>query len=179
MAGYTDWIIAQEERVSIGKDRRRKLEALGMIWKKERKKIRSVHWDKMYEKLKKFYLKNGHCIVPVKDKELREWVQNLRTWNKKLTPKQREKLRAINFDFDWKRNDYNKLRWEKRYEELRNFKKRFGHCNVSKHTGDYVSLGIWVRDQRIRKGKLSAEQIKKLDRVGFPWIVATGRKFKI
>jgi len=169
------WLRAQEERASLSKDRSKKLKALGMIWEKERKKSRSAHWDKMYQELKKFYIKNGHCVVPVKNRELRGWIQNLKAWNKSLAPEQRKKLRAIEFSFDWNRNDYIKLRWEKRYEELKNFKKKFGHCNVSKHTGDYTSLGIWIRDQRKRKTKLSPEKTEKLNRIGFPW-VAAGRK---
>jgi hypothetical protein len=135
------WLVAQEERVSISKDRRKKLGALGMIWKRERKESRREHWNKMYRELKKFSIKNGHCVVPIKNRELRRWIKNLKEWNKTLTLEQRKKMLAINFDFNWRRNDYTLLRWKNRYEELKSFKKKFGHCDVSKHTGDYIYCG--------------------------------------
>jgi len=61
-----------------------------MIWRKDREKKKDGHWNKMYDKLKKFHLENDHFVVPVKNKVLRLWVQNLRVWNKTITDEQRK-----------------------------------------------------------------------------------------
>ena len=160
------WLTAIEERVSIPKERRRKLEALGMVWKKERKKTRELHWNEMYQKLKKFYQQNDHLIVPIKNKELYNWVKNLREWGKTLTKEQRKKLKELNFDFDWKREDYFNVQWWKKYEELKKFKKQFGHCFPSKKSTEYSSLNLWIRGLRKNKNTLSTEQLRALDQLG-------------
>ncbi|HEY9005491.1 helicase associated domain-containing protein [Ohtaekwangia sp.] len=164
------WLMAQEEKVSITKYRREKLEALGMVWRKDRKKKRDAQWNVMYNKLKKFYLDNGHFVVPIKNQELRGWLDNLKVWNKTLTDAQKQKLKAIKFDFTWRRADYFRLRWDKRYEELKKFKKEFGHAKPSKRTGAYTSLGLWIAWQRKNRHRLSTEQVNKLNRLGFDWL---------
>jgi hypothetical protein len=163
------WLIAQEEKSSISKERRKKLEALGMVWKKERNKKREIQWSSMFLKLKKFYIENGHQIIPLKNRALFNWVKNVRAWNKELTDDQRRKLKSINFDFYWQRDDYVSLKWEQRYEELAQFVREFGHCRISKHDPEYASLGLWIGIQRRRKKSLTAEQIKKLDKLNFDW----------
>jgi hypothetical protein len=163
------WLAAQEERVELTKDRRQKLEKLGMVWKDARKERKNIHWNKMYDTLKKFYQENEHCIVPTKDRKLRLWIQSLRGWNKSLTAEQHKKLKAINFDVDWKRDDFVKLQWEKNYLKLKEFRKRFGHCIPSAKSGDFQPLGRWVASMRRREDSLSAEQIKKLNQIDFSW----------
>ncbi|HEY8934856.1 MAG TPA: Helicase associated domain protein, partial [Cyclobacteriaceae bacterium] len=84
-----------------------------------------------------------------------------------------EQLRALDqLGLSLEKNAYFKSKWEHRYEELKSFKKRFGHMVVPKDTGDYIQLGSWVSVQRQYKHKLSPEQIKKLNQLGFSW----GRK---
>lgn len=65
--------------------------------------------------------------------------------------------------------------WETRYKELQTYKKEHGSCRVPAHRD---KLGRWVERQRTnyRMGKLDAEKIEKLDRIGFEWKLQSQRK---
>jgi hypothetical protein len=94
-----------------------------------------------------------------------------------------ERLDALGFQ--WKLNST----CDGRIEELRAFKAKFGHCNVSRSTSawnkPYLSLGRWcsqVRHSRrlIEEGKqkqarvnLSKALIECLDALGFQWKLKT------
>lgn len=64
-----------------------------------------------------------------------------------------------------------------RFQELVEFKRLHGHCNVTQHDKFSRSLGNWVSKQRQRKkrgyktkySKLSQEQVDLLDKIGFEW----------
>jgi hypothetical protein len=60
--------------------------------------------------------------------------------------------------------------WDTWFGQLKEFKERFGHCNVGTY-GQDIPLGRWVVSQRVRrsKGTLSDEQISRLDQLGFVW----------
>jgi hypothetical protein len=62
-------------------------------------------------------------------------------------------------------------RWERRYNELIEYKKRHGHCNTPADPDGNVQLARWVRTQRQQRsdGRLSEERIARLDRIGFIW----------
>eukprot|EP01114_Cavostelium_apophysatum_P015202 TRINITY_DN409_c0_g2_i1.p1 TRINITY_DN409_c0_g2~~TRINITY_DN409_c0_g2_i1.p1 ORF type:complete len:227 (+),score=54.76 TRINITY_DN409_c0_g2_i1:163-843(+) len=63
------------------------------------------------------------------------------------------------------------VRWMKHYNELKQYKQQFGHCNASRKIDQWKSLGHWVRQQRRKRkqGKLSPSQIELLDQLGFEW----------
>ncbi|MGA2254201.1 MAG: helicase associated domain-containing protein, partial [Thermoguttaceae bacterium] len=63
--------------------------------------------------------------------------------------------------------------WKRRLEELAAFKKKHGHCRVSTLSKDHASLAHWVAAQRHARhvGKLSAEQVQRLDELAFSWNV--------
>ena len=58
--------------------------------------------------------------------------------------------------------------WDERYERLKEYKSTHGHCSVPVRQGP---LGKWVHGQRSvrKKGKLSEERARKLDKLGFDW----------
>ena len=58
--------------------------------------------------------------------------------------------------------------WKEHLKELEDFKKLFGHCNVSRTTKGYDQLGNWLSDQRrkLRRGKLTREQYTRLTEIG-------------
>ena len=57
--------------------------------------------------------------------------------------------------------------WQERYAELVEYKKREGDCDVPQK--NHGKLGGWVSKQRQlkKKGKLSADQQQKLEKLGF------------
>ena len=69
------------------------------------------------------------------------------------------------------------LRWETRFEELKRYREKFGHCNVSKLDEDYGDLGLWVFVQRREYSKkkegdtfsITDERINDLETIGFVW----------
>ena len=65
--------------------------------------------------------------------------------------------------------------WNERFEQLREFKAQFGHCNVPQQYSANTKLGRWVMTQRgtYRKNKeerqspMTAERIQAFDAIGF------------
>ena len=63
-------------------------------------------------------------------------------------------------------------RWKQRYQELAEYKKGHGHCNVSKGSiQEYKQLGAWVKTQRSEysKGRMPQDRMKQLNDIGFDW----------
>ena len=52
------------------------------------------------------------------------------------------------FHEDWSLNGQYDTVWDKKYEELKEFRCRVGHCNVPRGFNDNPSLGAWVHIQR-------------------------------
>lgn len=63
--------------------------------------------------------------------------------------------------------------WDIRYEELKRYKARHGHCAVPVHAPANKELGRWVFTQRrrLREGTIEPERMAKLDAIGFLWRV--------
>ena len=69
--------------------------------------------------------------------------------------------------------------WEERFEELVEYKTRFGNCRVPRRYSTNAKLGQWVMNQRAqyklsREGKscvMTEERIQELESVGFEWSV--------
>ena len=92
----------------------------------------------------------------------------------RLTKENIRRLESIGFDC-WP-NTYSSF--EDRLEELRAFKEKYGHCNVSRKSGNYKPLGRWCSKARhsIKKIKsdeepllvgLSEDNIQRLKDIGF------------
>jgi hypothetical protein len=95
-------------------------------------------------------------------------------------------LSSIGFNWYTRQATYD-ASWEKRFQELIEYKAIHGHCNVPPSAG---VLGIWVKTQRVGKresdlkklGKqsarkkpppcLSQDRINKLESIGFQWQLA-------
>jgi hypothetical protein len=140
------------------------------------------NWNDRYNDLVRWKEAHGHCNVPQSDPNLGKWVKMQRDYynNTAAGKKQRkgsltqdkiDKLEAIGFE--WRL--LKMVGWDKRFEELCEWKSIHGHCNVPTQTTG--SLGRWVSKQRIqmtyrRNGEysqLSDDRIDKLDSVGFVW----------
>mmetsp|Transcript_446 Transcript_446/g.690 ORF Transcript_446/g.690 Transcript_446/m.690 type:complete len:163 (+) Transcript_446:1-489(+) len=95
-----------------------------------------------------------------------------------------ERLKLLNaLRFQWVRNKTPALKWEERFEQLKEFKKKHGHVRIPQKLDEPKGLGNWVLEQRRRyreknlpdssktskKGPLSKEEIEKLESLGFEW----------
>jgi len=69
--------------------------------------------------------------------------------------------------------------WDKRFEQLKEYKGQNGHCNVPPRDKSYPQLATWVQSQRrvynkTKRGKLSPERINLLQGIGFKWVLGQG-----
>lgn len=162
-------------------------------------------WDAMFEALVAYKKQHGHCLVPKRykdDPKLGTWVDTQRVQYKKMkksmetsspqaspvsshsTSRQNRRItmqriqRLEQIGFVWSIRDD----WQKHYEELKDYKKEFGHCNVPARYTKNRRLGIWVSAQRqyyklrnetsIRQSSpLTPERIDLLNELEFLWKV--------
>ena len=81
-------------------------------------------------------------------------------------PERKARLDALGFVWDVLADQ-----WEEGFQHLAAFVREHGHCRVlATHvTADGYPLGQWVKVQRRRKDRMSAERKTRLDALGFVW----------
>jgi Helicase associated domain len=176
--------LTDDESSSLNEARQRRLANLGFVWclneaekspetTRITRKSYDDQWDAMFECMRAFKVKHGHCLVPKRykdDPKLGTWVDTQRTAHKKLM-KRRETLqgdpeildanadpskgqihrftderirRLESLGFVWSIRDD----WQKHYHELKEYKREHHHCNVPARYSKNKRLGIWVSAQR-------------------------------
>lgn len=168
------WIVNHRDKndTRISGERRKRLDSIGMIWKKP---TADELWDNRFEMARAYYEKHGNLDMPNDFKEdgtwLAKWlneqkhIYNGRRKGKSLTDEQIKKLESIGFQ--WR--DKKDIIWLSRYEMLKEYVEK--HSNAEVPT-DYIvngfKLGMWRQRQGnfYRKGLLSSEQIKLLREIG-------------
>ncbi|KAG7359229.1 helicase domain protein [Nitzschia inconspicua] len=143
----------------------------------------SDRWNDRYQDLKAFVKKHGHCHVPIKYKDnilLSRWIKRQRyQWKLKVEKKQSSltdarQVKLEKLGFLW---DVRSIIWDTRYQELVEFHKRHGHCNVSINCKDFPKLGTWVKCQRRQhclmisghKTHMTPSRVHLLQKIGFSW----------
>ena len=139
--------------------------------------ISSDAWVMNFKKLSEFYLKNHHSSVPKdhNDSSLYNWVLSQRTAfrKNKISENQINDLHSVDFVFD-----PHDAQWYEMFQQLVEYKKKFGHTNVSQLDQDYQMLGRWLNGQRGRKkGWKSGNKVvylrkdreNALDELGIIW----------
>ncbi|CAJ1958020.1 unnamed protein product [Cylindrotheca closterium] len=112
-------------------------------------------WRAQFQRLIQYKLKNGHCCVPhcyPEDPALARWVKRQRYQYKKFqdgdttstmsTPRIQE-LESVGFVWH-----SHASAWQEKFNELKEFKQRTGHCNVPSAYPENNSLSTWVKCQR-------------------------------
>jgi hypothetical protein len=168
------WLKVQRQRRRKGMvaAQRKELEALGVQW-------RPVHtcWERRFAELRAYKKQFGSCTVPSTWKlntALGNWVASQRERHKRGTLPPEHVRRLDRLGFDWVGNPTGpRVSWEERFRQLREFKRRFGHCQVPAMWAENTPLGAWVRHQRVlhKHGKLPGNQRKRLEGLGFRWKV--------
>ena len=129
-------------------------------------------WDVWLGKLTAFKERFGHCNVPYRwpeDRGFGSWVARARIMRKEglLNDEQIQDLDQL--DFVW---GILEAGWDENFNKLKAFKAKHGHCNVpEKNYPDDPSLAYFVGNmrQRRRKGKLSQDRVRQLDKLEFRW----------
>lgn len=152
-----------------------------MLWLAKNNK----KWDERYLELVKYHKwHNSTNVVVIVGEESNATTSKTTTALKNFIQHQRQEYRKWkrgepstlddtkiellnNINFVW---DKNQEIWERRYDELLQFKKEFGHVNVPMK---YKTLGQWVTKHRkaYRAGTLEQRRIDRLNEVGFMWDV--------
>jgi len=130
----------------------------------------------MFARLASFAKKHKHCNVPTNDKgdpQLGRWVAAQRH-RRKLGGVTPEQVRALDkLGFVWCPSE---VTWDRLCGILERFKQKYGHCNVPTKWPKNVALADWVQRQRLykKRGKLSQDRVRRLDRMGFSWAIYKG-----
>jgi hypothetical protein len=180
--GLGRWVREQcflDSKKLLRKDRVAKLDSIGFGW--ARRHSRHVSWEIRFQQLVEYKQTYGNCEPPKKyehNMELGRWVKNQRYLEgKNSMPKyHRAKLESIGFRFatgQGKKSDG----WDAFFEELRDYLRNHGDCNVPEEYRLNPSLSLWVRKQRHDyslkcggdQGAMAAEHEAKLNVLGFSW----------
>ena len=165
---------------TLGKERIKKLEAIGMIWDS----IRDTSWQRYYDLAEEYYQEHGDLNVPYDYKkingiDLATWIRRIRTYRKSGIQKgylTEERIAALDkMGMIWNVPDY---LWEEIFIGALEFYQKNGHLDIPV---DYcapngLKIGTWIRRQRsLRAGRTKAgvppteEQIARLDEIGMIW----------
>ena len=134
-------------------------------------------WQRGVRELCAFREAHGHCIVPRRYSsstgfQLGQWVRYQRTYKSKRKLSEEQIKQLEDLGFVWNVPDH---RWQEGFNRLVAYKSEHGDVNVpfAHVTDDGDNLGRWADRQRqsMVKGKLSEEQIKQLEDLGFVWNV--------
>jgi Helicase associated domain len=163
----------------------------------------NARWNAMFEKLKEYKKVHGDCLVHSKYKcddgtRLGQWVQVQRRSprytsddGKRRCEQRRQALDSIGFVWIVKerlrqlspetgqyasRTESFNARWNARFEQLKEYKKVHGHCQVPKsyECADGSKLGVWVSAQRcvgISDSEMNPMRRQALDDISFVWQV--------
>jgi len=156
---------------------------------KSLKRFKPYHEDKWmenFQQLLQFKSQHGNCLVPhtyAPNPLLARWVKRQRRQYKLRlegcphSTMTSERIGILNKEgFVW---DSHEITWMRKYYDLVDYRKIYGHCRVPSCSKECPQLATWVKCQRRqfrlrREGKSSAmtkERIKLLDDIGFSWEV--------
>ena len=167
----------------LSSDRITKLNAINFPWVSNGKEFinpinqrNDSDWLKMFDQLFSFIIKHNHTIIPrgdIETKSLSLWLVKQRKLYRdgKLSNEKIEKLKRINVDLAYNRQQSFENIWIGHYENLVKFKEINGHCNPSAMKPNEKSLGTWVLLQRMNRKKniLESFKIDLLDKINFVW----------
>jgi hypothetical protein len=160
------------EEVRMTAERTARLDKLDFRWATRRKetaksqRMGDERWREMYEKLKAYNEKHGHCRVPIqanaKDSDtsvLGPWVSQQRQISDRILQSRKDLLDEL--DFLWLADN-----WDTMYEQLVKFRQEYCHTEVP---GNNTSLAEWCRKQRakMRHNKLPPERRDRMEEIGF------------
>jgi len=85
----------------------------------------------------------------------------------------------IELGFQWNVPRGSRHSWEEKFQKLKDFHERNGHCKVPLKLDRQLNSWVDAQRQANKQGRLSEERIKKLESLGVQWIVKSWEsKFK-
>jgi hypothetical protein len=163
----------QNNEVRMTAERMARLDKLDFRWRDTKRpkattnksqRIKDESWREMYEKLKLYNQKHGHCKVLVEANangpdQLGSWVTRQRVARDRMLQRRKDLLDELHFL--WVADN-----WDAMYEQLVKFKQEHGHTDVP---GNKTSLDSWCCKQRakMRQNKLPPERRGRMEEIGF------------
>jgi len=130
-----------------------------------------ARWERRYAELEVYVRIHGHARIARTDavhSRLSRWLKTQQSMAVAgtLTVERWWRLRELGIDLQGLDE-----RWERRLDQLREFRRRFGHCRVPNKWKEDIAFGHWVHTQRAfkKRGRLSAMRIALLEAIGFEW----------
>ena len=165
------WVDAQRLRAfhkKILPERKKRLDDLGFVWEQPAGDDNTLHakrWDVMFERLLDYRDVHGDVRVPNSFSKdgLGNWVRFQRRKRRQniLDPVKEARLDEIGFPWTLRTS------WLDRFRQLQDFQKENGHCRVPRSFNSGLWSWIQLQLERQKAGELKAEQIKRLNSVGF------------
>ena len=185
------WINTQRQNYKEGKlsqDKIRLLEKIGINFEKT---VRDIQWENTYRLACNYYRKHQNLKISRNFKTkngyeydddgiaLGAWIANQRFFYKKgkLSQDKIRLLEKIGINFEKTVRD---IQWENTYKLACNYYKKrhnletpqnFKTKNGYEYDDDGIALGMWIYVQRqnYKKGKLSQDKIRLLEKIGMKW----------
>ena len=148
-----------------------RLDSIGMVWGNRKE----IAWQHGFEVAKKYHDTYGNLMVPGKyvDSDgypLGQWI--IKTRQQKLNGRLKEERIAQLDELGMVWNIFD-AKWEKAYALAAAYYEENGHLNIPRSyvTAAGERLGQWVASQQwaYPKGKLTDEQVERLNRIGMYW----------
>lgn len=168
LAQWASAVISQGKAGLLSQARMDKLNSIGFIWNWQSQKSDST-WMNHYEALEKYFTENGNPNMPKTHENTVLanwiWIQRQRNKRRELTVVQINLLNKLNFRWDARAD-----KWLDQLELLKEFKLKFGHCNVELDASEHKTLK-WVNLQRKYKadGSLEPWRANLLNEIGLVW----------
>ena len=174
------WLIRMRRRYygkikpALTEEQIEKLNALGVVWDS----YHDLSWERSYLEAKAYYERFGDLLVPAKyisesGFPLGVWISRMRTAkaNQRESILNAERIRKLEeIGMTW---DALSEQWERNYLEAAAYYREHGNLLVpgtyTTETG--LKLGNWISHLRVsrKQGKLTEEQIARLNIIGMAW----------
>lgn len=180
------WIRQQKSQYRAGtipEGHIKRLSDIGMVWDNVVNKNAENSYITGFRHLEAFITENGvkalsGNIVCKDGYNLGNWLANCKTKyrNEKLAKKHIIHFQQLGISFEAVDS------WEERYQDLKSYLTEHNMTSVPKSTIDRngYDLYYWVSDQRraYKSGKLTQEQMQKLDDIGYPFYADSSSRQK-
>lgn len=159
------WVInqrAQYKQFKLGKqtnmteERAALLESEGFCWAVEDKKS----FEERVLELREYREEHGDANVPIKyekNPQLGPWIMNQRVQYRLFREGKQSSMterRIMILEMEGMRWEVKYDNWDKRFQELKEYKQEHGDCKVPSRYSANSSLGQWVTNQRLVEGLL-------------------------
>lgn len=160
------WLSNQRRRGGKKEEKKkRRLEKAGCFIRRE-----DLEWEQRFKEWRNYVREHGTTEVPVVEEHasIGTWIriQRMKKRAGKLDAKKIRRLEATGLLWE----PQNEL-WERRFAELSQYHRKYGHCHFSSASLKNPKLYVWCAAQRWRRkrGELSPDRIARLNALEFPW----------